>query len=410
MLRAEREAARLLAVLLEGKLEETESVDSLFRGIDTLKLPHLEDHDRDGELLGDERSFSALMLHYSGQMKATGRWAESAQQENTRALSWFAMEFGSHKAIEGFTQADVREFRDLLMRLPPNFSKLKKYSGMKPSEIVNNFDGAPLAQKTQLKMFTAVKAFFQWCVNEGYLSESPVGGLTPLIRSNKQRTRRAFSEEELRKLFHSPLYLGCASRKRRSVAGGHVYRDGIYWLPLVGLFTGMRLGEIIQLPLDHIREQSGVHYFDLVSIKLKTHNSKRQIPVHPELLKLGFLDFVQRQMNRYDGDARLFEDFTIGTEKDPGGPASKIMMRYIRTEVTEDKAVVFHSFRHSFSDALRHTDIEDSRRRKLMGHAGEGATDTDYDSTLGAIHLAEDMAKVRYPIDLSHLYSSANPK
>lgn len=404
VLRAEIEAARILAALLEGRLEDTKCSDNLFDGIDTSQMPPLADYGRDNTIIPNKRSLSALVEVYSNQMKIAGRWAESADQENTRALSWFASEFGSDKAVENFTLDDVRAFRDLLAQLPPNFSILKKYSGMKLSEIASGYDGHPLAPKTQVKMFTAVKAFFQWCVNEGYLTKSPVGELAALPKPSKKRTRRAFSNHELKKLFLSPLYTGCAAPKRRSVSGDNIYRDGMYWLPLVGLFTGMRLGELIQLPVKHVKEQDGVLYFDLSGIKLKTDNSMRQIPVHPELLKLGFMGFVRAQEKNRDPDARLFEDFTLGSTKDPGGPASKVIMRYIRSAVTKDKMVVFHSFRHSFSDALRQTDIQDSRRRKLMGHAGEGATDTDYDSVLEAVHLTEDMAKVSYPIDLSHLY------
>jgi integrase len=67
----------------------------------------------------------------------------------------------------------------------------------------------------------------------------------------------------------------------------------------------------------------------------------------------------------------------------------------------------FHSFRHSYRDALREADISIERVRALGGWSGGGATEETYGSGLRPSTLAKEIAKVHYPkLNLSHLYHS----
>lgn len=402
VLRAEMEGTRLLISLLEGRLENAKVKDALFDGVDLIRLPPPLDGEAES-LAPPPETLGQLAALYCEQKKASGEWAISAQQENRRALDWFMLEYGIDTPAQDVTLESVRGFRDILMKLPPNFAKVKKYHGLSLSEIADMAEGPTLAPKTRVKAFTALRAFFQWCVVEGHLKASPVGELTMSSKKVGRSTRRKFTDEELKRLFASPLYAGCKGPKRRNEPGDHVIRDGLFWLPLVGLYSGMRIAEIIQLPASHVRETEGVKYFDLTGIKLKNLNSERQVPIHPDLVRLGFMEYVDQQ-TKLGPDARVFEDFSIGSEKDPAGPASKRINRYFRKMVSEDRDLVFHSFRYCMTDALRRAGVEKWRRDRITGHAGEGAADTDYDSVLGAVYLAKDMEKVSYPVDLSHLY------
>ena len=64
-----------------------------------------------------------------------------------------------------------------------------------------------------------------------------------------------------------------------------------YWIPLIGLFTGMRINEICQLRIDDVYKDGKNYVFNIVESKdtqLKSNSSERIIPVHPHLIKLGF--------------------------------------------------------------------------------------------------------------------------
>ena len=79
--------------------------------------------------------------------------------------------------------------------------------------------------------------------------------------------------------------------------------SAMYWVPLIALVTGARMGEIVQLERHNIqRSRNGIWYFDItdedahLSVdpekKIKTAGSKRQVPIHDILLKLRFLEYV----------------------------------------------------------------------------------------------------------------------
>lgn len=69
-----------------------------------------------------------------------------------------------------------------------------------------------------------------------------------------------------------------------------------YWIPLVGLYSGMRQGEICQLYVDDIQQYDDIWCFnvnDSGDKRVKNLASKRIVPVHPNLIKIGFLDYVE---------------------------------------------------------------------------------------------------------------------
>ena len=57
--------------------------------------------------------------------------------------------------------------------------------------------------------------------------------------------------DELQTLFTCPIYTGCKgqSTTHRLKVGDNIYQDYLYWIPLIGLYSGMRLNEICQLLL-----------------------------------------------------------------------------------------------------------------------------------------------------------------
>lgn len=83
--------------------------------------------------------------------------------------------------------------------------------------------------------------------------------------------------------------------------------DEGYWLPLIARMHGMRSEEILQLNVADIRSIDGIAFFDIVQgtgQSLKSNNARRMIPIHSQLLDLGFMELVDRQ--RRIGEKRLF--------------------------------------------------------------------------------------------------------
>jgi integrase len=148
-------------------------------------------------------------------------------------------------------------------------------------------------------------------------------------------------------------------------------------LPLLALFGGERLSELTGLKVSDVTHNELIGAVAIyinedrkADRRLKTKQSERYIPVHPHLIELGFLDFVAAQAKARGGDAWLFPLVAPGTK---GTAAySKWFGRYIGAHGVTDTAKVFHSFRHSFIDALRIADVGDEVKHALLGWSGGG--------------------------------------
>jgi integrase len=104
--------------------------------------------------------------------------------------------------------------------------------------------------------------------------------------------------------------------------------------------------------------------------RLKTKQSARAIPVHSQLIELGFITFVASGAKARGERAWLFPQVAPGTT---GARAySKWFGRYIGAQGVTDTAKVFHSFRHNFTDALRIAGVADDVARALVGHTQGG--------------------------------------
>jgi integrase len=125
--------------------------------------------------------------------------------------------------------------------------------------------------------------------------------------------------------------------------------------------------------------------------------------LHPQLIAADFLKFVSDQTTERGANAWLFPKVAPGTT---GKSAfSKWFGRYIGAYGITDSSKVFHSFRHSFVDALRLGGVNGEINMALLGHTDPSVHDK-YGATDKAIRfrhrLAEAVASVSYTgLDLS---------
>src|SRR5262249_25479563 len=129
----------------------------------------------------------------------------------------------------------------------------------------------------------------------------------------------------------------------------------------------------------------------------------RRVPVHPELVALGFVAFVEQQ--RAAGCVRLFPE--LRADKHTGKVTrlwGKTWNWYARkTCGITDPRKTFHSFRHGWIDAAREV-MQEAHRHAITGHAG-GGVGRQYGRGVSLTKLAESMGRVRYPgLNLGHLY------
>ena len=181
----------------------------------------------------------------------------------------------------------------------------------------------------------------------------------------------AFSQDDLERIFHSQVYT--------AYAAGNAAR---YWIPLLDRYTGCRLNELAQASVRDVRTFDGIHCLSVTDTeldaqgravpkpkkkkRLKTKSGRRTLPLHPELIRLGFLDYVTERRNagtRSLFDLRWFPKDGFG--KYPGRDFRKLTQA---VGVWVHKRKVFHSFRATLSQELEAVELDSMLIDRVLGH------------------------------------------
>ena len=341
--------------------------------------------------------------------KSRASWVPKTEKEHRVWMDHFISMIGD-RPLDSYTKADARAFKAVLLRLPPNWVKVAELQGLpieKAADKAKKLGLAPMSDNNVNKLIRYVGSFWTWA--QGHYDEAtvhPFNGLQIKLKKNVRDERDPFTREELRTIFTAPIYTGCKSAERWHKVGSVIPKDSAYyWVPLISLYTGARLGEIIQLYTSDIRKEDGITYFDInddgEDKRLKTTYSRRTIPVHQALVDMGFMALVAKR--RSEGHHRLFPDTEMGRDGYYSSPFSKRFSRFLKYTGIKHKTNAFHSFRHCFEDACRDSDVSAEVMNALQGHSEKGMA-ARYGKGYALKKLSEAMGQLRFrDLDLSHL-------
>ncbi len=184
----------------------------------------------------------------------------------------------------------------------------------------------------------------------------------------------------------SPIY---TEGKRPKAGGG----EAAYWLPLIALYMGARLEEMGQALVSDVITVGGVLCLDTndqgEGRSVKTVSSRRTVPFHPELLRLGFRGYIATLSE----GGRLFPDLEQDQFDSWTGNWSKWWGRWGRQRLgIKDRRRVFRSFRHSFKAACRRAGIQEETHDLLTGH-GDAGVGRSYGREEYSAELVKTLAK-----------------
>ena len=142
------------------------------------------------------------------------------------------------------------------------------------------------ASKTVFERLTYVKSFFNYAYRDmEAIPRHPWDGIT--IDYETETERKPWTLTQIGAFFAQPLYASYALPRLQKGAGA----DAGYWIPLIGLFSGARSSELCQLHVSDIVQVDDVWVIDInedaESKSVKTKASRRQVPIHSELVRLG---------------------------------------------------------------------------------------------------------------------------
>lgn len=243
----------------------------------------------------------------------------------------------------------------------------------------------------------------------------------------KKPVEKAFTKTDLQAIFSGYLYTGSELKKSNAV---FPYQ---FWLPVLGLYTGGRLNELCQLDTEDVckKEPEGIWTISMLDDELdrplpkslKNQSSRRTLPIHSELIRMGFLAFVEQAAK--EGREKLFSDgLTYNPKKGWGSNATHFFCRFpspstpasgyffkcgIRERDADGKtdSKNFHSFRHTFTDLARDSGVEaylvlpdltgHSRGREgQVAKYGNGFSQLKKQSVLEGLTIPVDLSNVTY--------------
>lgn len=328
--------------------------------------------------VGDSPRVSELLAHW---LKYQER-PPSTAKEMQRAIDRFVKVIGD-KRVKAIARRDVTAFSD----------KLREPGGVSPEGV-----SIPTTNTT-LSLLSALLGF---AVKRDLIENNPARGTQLKDARRAREKRREFDEPALRAIFGSAIY--CADERPDGGAG-----EAAYWLPLLALYTGARINELCQLHPGDVQQEGytdakgrpqtawviRIEHDVAKGKRVKTEGSERRIPVHPDLVKLGFVKYAQAQA----GKPLLFDKLSMGPKETRlAGNWGRWFARYMRNTCgVTDERMTFHSFRHTFKHHLRQCQVPKDVNDALTGHETGDAADA-YGSLSFPLHpLVEGMKRYRVP-------------
>lgn len=303
---------------------------------------------------------------------------------------------GPNRPVGTLNRADGLALFEAVRSLPKNLGKVKALKGLPVLEAIakgQELDLPTIGPKTINDSYLAnLRSLFKWAIENDWIAKSPLpnelGAVDPVAPEEK---RDPFSDDQLQAIFSSqPWATG-------GVGAGKAIH---YWAPLIALFMGLRRGEIAQL---RVQDFSTVDKIPIVAVAAdagidgrsrKTANARRRLAVHPELIRLGLLRFVE--------DRRASGELWHGEQPDGrgrwGDGLSDWFLRLLKKRGIKGNRLGLHSFRHNFEDRLREADLQGTGIGSyIAGRRPADRVAAGYGHGYSASKLAAEMSRIAYP-------------
>ncbi|WP_207537234.1 site-specific integrase [Sabulicella rubraurantiaca] len=321
-----------------------------------------------------------------------------------------------------FTEQSAREFKRRLQRVPTMHGRGKEFRHLSVNEAIAKADALDASRSPEERTPRLSRATINSHLSamtpalDGHAPRNLKGELPTLaVRFSKKQVeaqqtfvRKQYDDRELRAFFSGSIYTGHDGSANRTAPGPYVTRDLMYWVPLLALFQGLCLEEALQLCTKHVRTVDGVAQIEIGDgMVLKTFTRPRTLPVHPALIELGFVDWVDSV--REAGGTRLFpEAVQAGPDKRYGHKETQRFTTYRRAVGITRKGVDFHALRTTFSASLKNSRQNQVVIGDMMGHARSGVTAKHYGGETPMPVMVEALEALTFKaVDLARLKKCA---
>jgi integrase len=308
---------------------------------------------------------------------------------------------GQDVRVNSITAEMIRRYHALLIRMPSrrNSPRLKNKSFAELALL----DDAKISSQTFHYYINVIIEFLTWMESQGYIENTRLKTILQSSKKNvskKSVIRRApFNSDDLKKIFETTQY-----------RTGNFKKAADYWLPLIALFTGARIGEICQLMTSDIKKIEGVYCFDIneegegKSIKA-VDGSARTIPVHKELIRLNFIEYVETLKSKNQTQLFPFEPKNKRNQYHSTQKRMSLILKRSGIISTNKESKVFHSFRHTVRTKLVDLSIDERVIDSIVGHSSQERSigSKVYTHSQLIKQKLDAIKRLNYEVDLSNI-------
>jgi integrase len=330
-----------------GTLTITEAFDSLLRVMDR----------QDAQATSDSQKRNLLSQRQDMARKILGTRAVKLAFDN----AWQAWLDSPRKRNPGATT--IQNYRSQWDRFA-KWAKIQKViylhevTAASGEEYASDLWKSKVSPNTYNQHLNFLRGLFRALVNVAGLTVNPWEGIPTL--SPERESRRMLTAGELRKV--------C-----KAATGDMRYMFGI------GLYTGMRLGDVVTLQWDAIKQTEG--FIEIMPMKTRRLKKRVRIPIHP------VLNALLLQLSSYTGSqAYLFPNTRSAYLHDRSALSQQVQTLFkscgiVTNEVSVSdhrrRAIVrvgFHSLRHSFVSLCAANRVPQVAIMELVGHGSPAMT------------------------------------
>lgn len=353
-------------------------------------------HEQDAAAVDDR--FKAMADLLARKRSKAERWSAKSKQQATQIFDLLARFMKEERGIENMSAVRQKDLAALANFLETEIYKhhgkgkndkdrsiaeMRIIALSKPEELRG------LEPGTLNRHLTFIDQLFDLAEAEGVELDSK-------LKITKLRVINATDERErderlklplpkIKNLFNQPPFVNCAGWNRLSEEGAPneslVFHGALYFVPMLMFYGGGRREEYCGLMLGDVIETNGEYpYLHIAKNKfrrIKNAQSKRNIVIHPELIRLGFLKYVA--MIRTLGYELVFPDLFSPTTKSPlGNRYYKLFKPVLVAAGITEEGLGSHALRHAFGAILKKRDVREEHRADLLGHSGKSETSERY--------------------------------
>ena len=267
------------------------------------------------------------------------------------------LELVGDKPISEIRQADINDFFELLGRLPPRWADVCRQKKLTIRQVADLDHDKMIGPKTFDQTYRSSVRNFLIAAKKDWQDQGfPLGLTTEGIdylgeREEGEYKQRSFEPAELKRLFEG--------NEMRAFAADATQAH-CYWLPTLGLFTGARVNELCQLnpQTDILEDPETENWYFWITDKTESDDritksvkggEPRKVPIHKELIGLGFIEYVKRVQK--SGAKLLFPEWTP-IRRRASGEAEKWFSQLLRDTSLRDETpkkclLGMHAFRHT---------------------------------------------------------------